>query len=202
MSVPLFCCAALSPKSDTERSDLNATSVTLTQLPLANFPSANAVIDSIGIDPIHQILYFTTNGNGTANAAFEGVFAYTLTGNPTGTFTTLFTEAGMPQDAQHPWGRPADILVDPILGKYYLSDIQNLPGSATSTPESGVFIGSLSGGVPTLFLSESTVNGSEVGPAGLAIDYTPTLAPSHPTGSYSEGAAAVTVDAGLVVSDP
>ncbi len=100
--------------------------MTLTKLPLLSFPSTTAEINSISIDPIHQILYFTTNTN-TIDGATEGVYKYTLATNPitsSGIITPVFTETTLAQDVSHPFGNPADIVVDPISGKYYLSEIQ------------------------------------------------------------------------------
>jgi hypothetical protein len=172
-------------------------SVTLSQLPLTGFPNASTFIESLAIDPVTQVLYFTTGTPGGVDAG--GIYAYTLDGsNPTlssGSFTTVFSQTGLAQTATSPWGNLQWLLVDPISGEYYVSVAQFSAG----TNESGIFVGSLNGGTPTLFLS--TTAGISA-PAGLTLDYPPSIAGSHPGATFVPQGPAVIVDSAFALSDP
>ena len=168
--------------------------------PLAGnaFPVELGYIRGIDVDPVTHALLIVTgsasldnDGNGivTYNG---GIFRYLLDANPTGTFTTLFTQTGTPGAAgTGPRGLLYYIEVDAATGKYYVIDETGLnadPGDAS------IYTGSLTvAGTPTLLGVVANING--LGARGLEILHAPTL-----TGTNL--AAAITETGGNPSPDP
>ncbi|MBV8573836.1 MAG: cadherin-like domain-containing protein, partial [Acetobacteraceae bacterium] len=159
------------------------------------------ILTGISLDTTAQKLYFTTDSTGQAGAA-AGIYELDLTGGNAGHVTTLWTQTTA--DTTSPGtGKPGSnlgyIVVDHTNGVYYVED--GGTSSSSGVNDAAIYVGSLSGGAPTLFLSEPAAarlsvsglgNGSKVVDANLKIaDTTATQLTS----------AFVTITAGLVGGD-
>jgi len=150
------------------------------------FPQEHGTIRGIDYDPLTNTLYISTAtvtlDTSTAQDGSElttyygGVFAYALTGNPTGTYTTLFQQDGV----NGPVGQLGFIEVDPSTGRYFVVDVTGGPAAG----DGGVYVGSTSGGTPTLF---STIgNPGNLSPQGLDLIHAPTLNGTEVGGTATE----------------
>src|SRR5262249_41908901 len=173
-------------------------------LPGNAFPVEHGTLGGIDLDPATQTLYFTTasvsldisaaQDGSQFHTFFGGVFKYSYNGNPSGTYTTLFQQDGT-NGPTGLLGQPSGyIAVDPVNGKYYVDEADN------STHGMASWVGSTSGGTPTLFADITNVNG--LGPEGLTIDHAPTLTltPLGSTPSYTENQASTPSPAGTPVA--
>src|SRR5262249_7249035 len=101
----------------------NATSVTMTQLPIngsSTFPTSRGFFTQnggIAIDPNTHVAYFTLE-EGSAGTA-GGLYKYSLTANPTGSFTTVYLETSTTQPIFNA------IAIDPTTSKWYGSGTPN-----------------------------------------------------------------------------
>src|SRR5262249_10948252 len=140
----------------------NATSVTMTQLPIngsSTFPTSRGFFHQdggIAIDPNTHVAYFTLE-EGSAGTA-GGLYKYSLTANPTGSFSTVYLETSTTQPIFNA------IAIDPTTSKWY--------GTSSQIGSDEIWVGSLSGGAPTTFL---TFSNSSAGPTELSLDNVPTL---------------------------
>lgn len=139
------------------------------------FPQEHGTIRGIDYDPTTNTLYISTatvtldtspdQDGSELTTYYGGVFAYALTGNPSGTYTTIFQQDG----TNGPVGQLGYIEVDPSTGHYFLVDVTGGPAAG----DGGVWIGSLAGGTPTLF---STIgNPGNLSPQGVDLIHAPTL---------------------------
>jgi Ca2+-binding RTX toxin-like protein len=139
------------------------------------FPQEHGTIRGIDYDPVSNTLYISTAtvtlDTSTAQDGSElttyygGVFAYALTGNPTGTYTTIFQQNGV----NGPVGQLGFIEVDPSTGHYFVVDVTGGPAAG----DGGVWVGNLAGGTPTLFATIG--NPGNLTPQGLDLIHAPTL---------------------------
>ncbi len=152
------------------------------------FPEEHGALKGIDIDPTTKILYFTTQsvaldhdgvGATPPQTQFGGVFSYATLANPTGLYNILFKQDGV----NGPDGLLYYIHVDPLTGRYYVGDITGGPGANLEDQE--VWVGSLSGGTPTLFANVANIGG--LAPLGLVLETAPTLTGTFGA-TYSETA--------------
>ncbi len=148
------------------------------------FPKEHGVLRSIRIDPVTKVLYFTTgswvadhdSNSGTPPVRqFGGVWSYATVGNPTGVYTNIYRQDG----ATGPLGFLWHLALDTTNGRYFVSDRQGGPAA----DDEGVWVGSLSGGTPTLF---ATVAGGGLTPFGLDLETAPTLTATGTTATFTE----------------
>jgi hypothetical protein len=150
------------------------------------FPQELGTIRGMDYDPVTHTLYISTAtvtlDTSTAQDGSElttyygGVFAYAVTGNPTGTYSTIFQQDGV----NGPVGQLGFIEVDPSTGRYFVVDTTGGP----AVGDGGVWVGSLSGGTPALF---STIgNPGNLAPQGLDIVHAPTLNGTEVGGTATE----------------
>jgi hypothetical protein len=140
------------------------------------WPVELGTIRGVDVDPVNRVLYFTTGSvildvgpdqDGThPHTFYGGVYKYELTGNPNGVVTQLFLQDGV----NGPPGLLYYIEVDPNTGQYYVTDET---GTNALVDDGGIWVGSTSGGTPTLVSHVGNING--LGPQGLEIQSAPTL---------------------------
>ena len=172
------------------------------------FPTDNGTLSDVVVDnrgtatTADDRLIFTTQ---SVSGGPAGVFAYDLVGNPTGAWTTLWAQpsAGALDAPDNPI---AEITVDPINNQYFIT-IQNSLNNGTA----GVYLGSLSGGTPTLLQAINGTVGGAAEATGITLDHQPTLSltqfGSTPTyteqpGSPSAAGAPIGLIASALASDP
>jgi VCBS repeat-containing protein len=172
------------------------------------FPVEHGSLDGLAIDVATNTLYFSTesvnfdpDGDGL-NPILErgGIFSYALTGNPTGTYSTVYQETS----ASGPQGLLGDLEIDAVTGKWYAIDFT---GGTAAPGDEGVWTGNLNGtGSATLFQLINNASGQI--PSGLTIDHAPTVsvtdggaAAVETPGSGSGFSAAAAPLAGIIVSD-
>jgi Ca2+-binding RTX toxin-like protein len=177
-----------------------------------SWPVERGTIRGIDIDPVTQIAYIVTgsvildnDGNGNTTY-FGGIYSYALTGNPTGTVTTLYTQTGLPgsPSGTGPSGLLYYIEVDPATGKYYVIDET---GTNALSGDGAVWTGSLTvPGTPTLVGTVGSING--LGPQGLEIQHASILTGTAVGSTFTETAGnpspngtAVTVGTGFNATD-
>lgn len=146
--------------------------------PLAGeaFPMEHGSLDGLAIDTATHTLYFSTgtvNLNDDSNSVTPpvkypgGIFSYSLTGNPTGTYTEIFHQNG----ATGPQGLMGDLEIDPTTGQWYVTDYT---GGTAAPGDEGIWTGHLNGtGTPSQFALVNNAGG-EI-PAGFTLDVAPTL---------------------------
>jgi VCBS repeat-containing protein len=145
-------------------------------LPAGSMPIELGTIRGLDIDPVTRTLYIST---GTVNidtssdqdwseitTFYGGVHSYALTGNPSGTITTLFQQDGV----SGPLGLLYYIEVDPASGRYYVVD----ETGSWAPGDGGIWTGSLSGGPLTLFAEIGDLD--TLAPQGLDLVSAPTIA--------------------------
>ncbi|MDF2464005.1 MAG: tandem-95 repeat protein [Ramlibacter sp.] len=140
------------------------------------WPAELGTIRGIDVDPTGRFLYIVTGTvildtssaqDGSQMTTFYGgIYKYALTGNPNGDVTTLFQQNG----TIGPVGLLYYIEVDPSTGKYYVVDTT---GANAAVGDGGVWVGSTSGGTPTLLGTVGNING--LGPQGLEIQDAPNI---------------------------
>jgi hypothetical protein len=145
-------------------------------LPGEAFPMEHGTLDGLALDTATNTLYFSTgtvNLNDDSNSATPpvnepgGIFAYALTGNPSGTYTEIFHQNA----ANGPQGLMGDLEIDPTTGRWYVTDYT---GGTAAPGDEGIWTGNLNGtGTPTFFASINNAGG-EI-PAGFTLDVAPTL---------------------------
>jgi Ca2+-binding RTX toxin-like protein len=146
--------------------------------PLAGeaFPMEHGSVDGLAIDTATHTLYFSTgtvNLNDDSNSVTPpvtyrgGIFSYSLTGNPTGTYSEIFHQ----NVANGPQGLMGDLEIDPTTGQWYVTDYT---GGTTAPGDEGIWTGHLNGsGTPSQFALVNNAGG-EI-PAGFTLDIAPTL---------------------------
>jgi hypothetical protein len=146
--------------------------------PLAGeaFPMEHGSLDGLAIDTATHTLYFSTgtvNLNDDSNSLTPpvtyrgGIFSYSLTGNPTGTYTEIFHQ----NLANGPQGLMGDLEIDPTTGQWYVTDYT---GGTAAPGDEGIWTGHLNGtGTPSQFALVNNAGG-EI-PAGFTLDVAPTL---------------------------
>ena len=150
------------------------------------FPQEHGTIRGIDYDPVTNTIYISTatvtldtstdQDGSELTTYYGGVFAYALTGNPTGTYTTIFQQDGV----NGPVGQLGFIEVDPSTGRYFVVDTTGGPAAG----DGGVYVGSMSGGTPTLFATIG--NPGNLAPQGLDIVHAPTLDGTEVGGTATE----------------
>jgi hypothetical protein len=136
----------------------------------------------LAIDPSTHVLYFTLEGGATGTAG--GLYKYDLVGNPSGTFSAVYQETSTTQPIFNA------IAIDPATNKWY--------ASSTQIGQDEIWVGSLSGGAPTTFL---TFSNASAGPTELSLDNAPTLALTATTPTWTEDGANVTLNPGATTTD-
>jgi hypothetical protein len=140
------------------------------------FPMEHGSVDGLAIDTATHTLYFSTgtvNLNDDSNSATPpvkypgGIFSYSLTGNPTGTYSEIFHQ----NVANGPQGLMGDLEIDPTTGQWYVTDYT---GGTAAPGDEGIWTGHLNGtGTPSQFALVNNAGG-EI-PAGFTLDIAPTL---------------------------
>ncbi len=142
------------------------------------FPKEYGTLDGLAIDTVNHILYFSTGevlldddqNSGTAPVYHPGgIYAYALTGNPTGAYTVVWQQTG----GSGPQGILSDLEIDPVTGRWYVLDTTGTSGVVAGDGE-GIWSGNLNGtGTPVLF---STINNeSGLTGIGLHLNRAPTM---------------------------
>jgi hypothetical protein len=167
----------------------SATTAAIAEMPISpsdsvllgdSFPTSLGVLEGIAVDKTNHILYFTTDAtSGTTNG---GIYFYDLTGNPTGTFGTVWQQPApdsLNSTAGTPFAGLDYIEVDPATNTYYVGDFGKVTSVGVS--DNSIYVGSLTGTAlqrtPSHFLSIDThTSPSTASPLGMAIDNAPTLA--------------------------
>jgi hypothetical protein len=144
-------------------------------VPGDGFPAELGTIRGMDYDPLTQTLYISTatvtldtssaQDGSELTTYYGGVYAYATTGNPTGAYTIVYQQDG----STGPVGQLGFIEVDPSTGKYFVVDTTGGPAAG----DGGVWVGSLSGGTPTLFATIG--NPGDLAPQGIDIIHAPTL---------------------------
>ena len=157
-------------------------------MPGDGFPAELGTIRGLDYDPTTNTLYISTGTVNLDNSSaqdgseiqtyYGGVFSYALTGNPGGSYTTIYQQDG----SSGPVGLLGFIEVDPSTGRYFVVDTTGGPAAG----DGGIWVGSLSGGTPTLFATIG--NPGDLGPQGLDILHAPTLLGSEVGGTVTETA--------------
>ena len=178
-----------------------ATSATMSQLPVVsagNFlvPASLGAVEGIAFDAVNDTLYFTTDP--TSTQSHGGIFSYALSGNPNGTFGTVWLQP-TPQSmvnghlTSEPFGDLSYITVDAQTGQYYVSDGEGFDtfnnGMVTGSlgDDSRVYIGSLtSTAAPSAFLQISVPVNGVATPQGLALDNAPSLSVASALPTFTE----------------
>lgn len=150
------------------------------------FPQEHGTIRGIDYDPVTNTLYISTatvtldtstdQDGSELTTYYGGIFAYALTGNPTGAYTTIFQQDGI----DGPVGQLGFIEIDPSTGRYFVVDVTGGP----AVGDGGVWTGSLAGGTPTLFATIGNAGG--LAPQGLDIIHAPTLNGTEVGGTATE----------------
>ncbi len=140
------------------------------------WPAERGTIRGVDIDPTGRFLYIVTGtvilDSSTAQDGsqmttyYGGIYKYALTSNPNGDVTTLFQQNG----STGPVGLLYYVEVDPSTGQYYVVDET---GTNAAVGDGGVWVGSTSGGTPTLLGTVGNING--LGPQGLEIQDAPNI---------------------------
>jgi hypothetical protein len=139
-----------------------ATSVAITTLSIngsSTFPTSRGFFTQdggIAIDPNTHVAYFTMQDGAAGTAG--GLYKYSLTANPTGSFSAVYLETSTTQPIFKA------IAIDPTTSKWY--------GSSQEIGTDEIWVGSLSGGAPTTFL---TFSNASAAPWELSLDNVPTL---------------------------
>jgi lipopolysaccharide export system protein LptA len=110
----------------------------------------------LAIDPTtHNVYFILDDGNaGTAG----GVYKYSFTSSFAGSVSAVWQETATTQP------RLLALAIDPTTGKWY--------GTSTQIGTDEIWVGSLSGGAPTTFL---TFSNASAGPTEMELDNVPTL---------------------------
>jgi cytochrome c peroxidase len=165
-----------------------ATSVTMTALPIdgdTTFATSLGMFTQdggIAIDPTTHVAYFTLEAG--ADGTNGGLYKYDLVGNPSGTFSAVYQETSSGQPIFNA------IAIDPATGKWYASSDQ--------VGSDEIWVGSLSGGAPTTFL---TFSNPSAGPTELSLDNAPTLALGATAPTWTEEGANVTLNSAATATD-
>lgn len=141
------------------------------------FPVEHGSIDGLAIDSVTHTLYISTGtvlfdhdvNSGTAPILERGgIFSYALTGNPTGTYGTVFQQTA----GTGPQGLLGDLEIDTVTGRWYVTDYT---GGTTGAGDEGIWSGNLDGsGTPALFQLINNAGGQL--PSGFTINHAPTVA--------------------------
>ncbi|HYJ52639.1 MAG TPA: hypothetical protein VEW04_05655, partial [Allosphingosinicella sp.] len=152
------------------------------------FPQELGVIRGLDYDPVTHKLYISTatvtldtstdQDGSEFTTYYGGVFSYQTTGNPSGAYTTIYQQDG----TSGPIGLLGFIEVDPGTGRYFVVDTTGGPPNG----DGGVYVGSLSGGTPTLFATIG--NPGNLVPQGIDILHAPTLAGAETGATTTETA--------------
>jgi len=163
-----------------ETSSLTASSTSVSISQLVNLGSTVGAVFGIGepgiaVDTVTGTVYFTTETVAGTNPTEGGIFAINPT---THVITTLFRQDGV----NGPTGILTAIQVDDATGKYYVS-VVNANGEGGQ-----IWVGSLSGGTPTLFETLPTFNGGTINPVpeGFSLDNAPTLLATPTNNAFTE----------------
>jgi hypothetical protein len=135
-----------------------------------HWPVERGAITGIDVDPVTHIVYIATrtvvldNDSDGSTIRYGGIWSYDPAGG--GAVTNLYTQDG----SSGPLGRLSYIEVDPVTGRYYVSDSTGGP----AVGDGGVWIGSMTlAGTPALFATVG--NNAGLAPMGLEIQHAPTL---------------------------
>jgi len=166
----------------------------LLTIPIGAYNTNDTFDTSLAIDPASHTLYFATGQFGSTSA--DGIYSvhYTLSGSlaTVGSVSTLYLGAA----AQDPYA----IAVDPANGLLFVTG--TTVGNSGSSDAASAWVGSTSGGstlTEILQLGGQTIGDYSYTNAAV-FEATPSISASGSV-IYSQGGAAVTLDAALTVSD-
>jgi hypothetical protein len=163
-------------------------------------PAANGQIMALDVDQRNGDIYFVTQPVSATSTA--GIFKYSAGG----VLTTLWTQPA--NNAYNtlqtfPTSNLTHIEFDEVGNRYYVSatsdtDTENDGTPLTNESDASIFVGSPTGGAPTLFVRayEPTANGA---PQGMEIDYAPTNSVVSASGTYTESTTLPNSPAGTAI---